>query len=113
MADTSTSVTNASAFQQGSLGKQVLFFIITFGLYGIFWWYKTNEQFSEGTNADLDPTIQTVLFLIPPISLYAIWKFSSAAEDVIGQSAIVLLLLSMVFPPAFWFLVQSGINDLA
>lgn len=113
MADTSTQVTNASAFERGSLPIQIVLAVVTFGLYTIYWWYKTNAQFDEGTNADLDPTIQTVLYIIPPITLYALWKFSNSVEDVIGQSAIVLFVLSIVFPPAFWFLVQSGINDLA
>lgn len=108
-----TEVTNASAFKKGSLGKQVLFTIVTFGLYGIYWWYSTHQQFAEATNTDLDPTIQTVLYILPPLSLYAIWKFSNEAELVAGQSGTVLFLLFLVFPPAGWFLVQSGINEMA
>ena len=113
MADTSTRVTNSAAFERGSLPIQIVLAVVTFGLYTIYWWYNTNKQFDEGTDADLNPPVQTVLFLIPPITLYATWKFANSVEDVLDQSAIVLFVLSIVFPPAFWFLVQSGINGLA
>lgn len=113
MSESSTEVTNASAFKKGSLGKQAALAIVTLGLYGIYWWYDTNQQFADGTGAELNPVVQTVLFVIPPLNLYAIWKYSGAAEKVAGQSAVVLFLLFIVFPPAGWYLVQTGINGVA
>lgn len=113
MSESSTEVTDASVFKKGSLGKQAVLAIITLGLYGVYWWYDTNQQFDGGTSADLNPTVQTVLFIIPPLNLYAIWKFAGAAEEVAGQSAVVLFLLFIVFPPAGWYLVQTGINGIA
>jgi len=113
MSEATTEVTDSSAFEKGSLGKQAALAIVTLGLYGLYWWYDTNEQFDGGTSADLNPLVQTVLFVIPPLNLYAIWKYAGAAEEVAGQSAIVLSLLFVVFPPAGWYLVQTGINGVA
>ena len=113
MSAMSTEVTNASGFKKGSLGKQVGLTVITFGLYMIYWWYDTHQQFAAATNTDLDPTIQTVLFLVPLANLYAIWQFSNEAEAVTDQSGTVLFVLFLVFAPAAWFLIQSGINEVA
>lgn len=113
MTSSSIEVTDSSAFKHGSLGKQVLFAIVTFGLYGVYWWYKTQEQFSDATSADLDPGVQTILYVIPIANLYAIWTFSNQADGVLDQDGPLLFVLFLVFPPAFWFLVQSGINEIA
>lgn len=43
-------VMNRSAFKKGSLGLQVLFTIITFGLYTIYWTYKTAKTLDRGTD---------------------------------------------------------------
>lgn len=113
MSATSTQVTNASGFKKGSLGKQIGLTVITFGFYAIYWWYDTHQQFAAATDTDLDPTMQTVLFLVPIANIYAMWQFSNEAEAVTDQSGTVLFLLFLVFAPAAWFLIQSGINEVA
>ena len=113
MSATATGVTDESAFKQGSMAIQAVLAIVTLGLYAVYWWYDANRQFDAGTDADLDPMVQTVLFVIPLLNVYAIWKFSNAAEGVAGQSAAVLTVLFVLLPPAGWFLVQSGINGIA
>ena len=113
MSGSSIQITDQAAFKKGSLGKQVLFAILTLGLYGVYWWYNTHQQFDQGTSGDFSPTMQTVLYIIPLANLYAIWKFSNTADDLLDQSGAVLFVLFLVFPPAFWYLVQSQVNDLA
>ena len=102
----SSTVTNKAAFNHGSLGKQVVLFIVTLGLYGLYWMYTTAAQLDAGTDANLTP----ILVIVP---FYGQWMLADAAEAVTDQSGAVLFLLFLVFGPAAWFLVQSGINEVA
>jgi len=102
----SPQVTNKSAFTSGSLGIQVGLTIVTLGFYSFYWMYKTADQLDKGTDADLNP----ILAVVP---LLGHWLVADAAESVTDQSGVVLFLLFLVFAPASWFLIQSGINDVA
>jgi len=113
MSGNSAEVTDASAFEQGSLGMQVLLAIVTLGVYSIYWVYKTSAQLAAGTDADVSPGVLLVLFIIPLVNIYAIWQFSNAAEAVTDQDGVVLFILFVVFAPAAWYLIQSGINEIA
>lgn len=113
MSDTSLQITDESAFENASLAVQIVLAVVTLGVYTIYWWYKANSQLASATDSDLDPTLQTVLFVIPLANLYAVWTFSDDAGAVIDQDSVLLFVLFVVFAPAFWFLVQSGFNDVA
>lgn len=102
----SPTVTNQAAFSKGSLGMQVGLTIVTLGFYSFYWMYNTAQQLNQGTDADINP----ILAVIP---LLGHWVVADAAEAVTDQSGIVLFLLFVVFAPASWFLIQSGINDVA
>ncbi len=105
----SATVTNASAFKQGSLGLQIVLTVITFGLYTLYWGYSTASQLNNGTNRSLTP----ILALIPVVNIISFWQISDAAEAVTTQSKVVLFVLFLFFPPISWFWVQSGVNDTA
>lgn len=83
--------------------------MITFVLYTLYWSYSTAKQLDAGTNADLMP----ILAIISVVNLIAIWQISEAAEAVTDQSNIVMFLLFVFFAPISWFLIQSGINEVA
>lgn len=102
-------VTDPSAFTRKSLGKQVLFSIITLLLYWIYWVYTTAKQIDQGTNVD----VTAWLVFIPIVNLYAIWKICKGAEAVTDQSAPVLFIVWIVFAPISWYWIQSGINRTA
>lgn len=102
----STQIEDPSAFSEGSLGMQVILTVITLGFYPLYWMYKTASQLDRGTDANLTP----ILVIVP---IYNLWMLSNGAEAVTDQSAVVLFLLFMVFGPAAWFLIQTGINDVA
>jgi hypothetical protein len=111
-----TTVTDPSAFKEGSLGLQVVLFIITFGLYGAYWLYKVNSQLAAGTDADFDPMMRTLLAIVLSpflIGLYWIWQTCEDAEAVTDQDGPILFLFFLVFSPVAWFLIQSGINQTA
>jgi hypothetical protein len=113
MADDSPAVTDASAFKQSSLVKEIVLSIVTLGIYTIYWWYKTNKQLANGTDADISAAWRTVGLFIPLYGFVVVWRTCHDAEAVVDQDGVILFLLFMVFAPAGWFLVQSGINDVA
>jgi hypothetical protein len=102
----STQVEDPSAFSEGSLGMQIVLTVITLGFYPIYWMYKTASQLDSGTDASLTP----ILVIVP---IYNLWMISDGGEAVTDQSSVVLFLLFMVFGPAAWYLIQTGINDVA
>ncbi|MFB6223150.1 MAG: hypothetical protein ABEH86_05695 [Haloarcula sp.] len=102
-------VTDASAFEEGSLGIQVVLFIFTAGLYGLYWSYTTARQLDAGTDQNVSP----ILTIIPVINIIGFWQISNAAEAVTDQSGVILFVLFVVFGPISWYLIQSGINDTA
>jgi hypothetical protein len=105
----STTITNKSAFTKKSLGKQVALTIVTFGLYQMYWFYDTADQFDKGT----DKSISAILMFIPPINILPLWNMCEAAETVTEQSQIVLFLVFVFFPPLSWYWIQGGINEIA
>ena len=111
-----TTVTNPSAFKEGSLGLQVVLFIITGGLYGAYWLYKVNSQLANGTDADFNPLTRTLaIILLSPflIGFIWLWKTCNDAEAVTDQDGPILFLFFLVFSPVAWYLIQSGINEVA
>ncbi|MFB6220265.1 MAG: DUF4234 domain-containing protein [Halolamina sp.] len=108
-----SSVTNESAFDHRSLGKQVLYSVLTFGFYPLYWWYVTHKQLSAGTDAEFNPTLRTVGLFVPVYNLVVLWRTAHDAAAVTDQDGVMLFVLLLVFAPAAWYLIQSGINDIA
>ena len=112
MSAESPTVTDESAFTQASLGIQVLLFIVTLGIYGIYWYYSRMVELNNGTNVHLSPGIYTIFLFIPFAHLYTFWKVSEGGEAVTDQTQVVLFLLFFfgITSPIAWYLIQSGIN---
>lgn len=113
MSDDSTEVTDPSAFRARSLAKQVAFSIISFMIYWIYWIHVTHKQLAAGTSADFNPTWRTIGLFIPIYNLVVIWRTCHDCEAVTDQDGPILFLFWIVFVPVFWYLVQSGINEIA
>lgn len=113
MSDSNPRVTNTSAFQHRSLGKQVLFAVLTLGLYTIYWYYITLKQLNEGTDAEYNPVLRFVGLFVPILNIVILWWLAQDAEAVVEQDGVLIFLAEIVFPPVVWYLVQSGINDVA
>lgn len=109
----SEEVTDRTAFSRRSLGMQVLFSVVTLGIYTIYWYHITHKQLANGTSADFSPAMRTVGLFIPFYNFVVLWRTSHDAEAVTDQSGAVLFLFNMVFPPAYWYIIQSGINAAA
>jgi hypothetical protein len=113
MTGDSTTVMDASSFSKRSLAKQVLFSIVTLGFYTIYWFHVTHRQLADGTDASFNPTLRTVGLFVPIYNLVVMWRTSHDSAAVTDTGGVVLFLLFLVFAPAAWYLVQSGINEVA
>lgn len=109
----STEVTDPSAFQYRSLGMQVLFSVVTFLIYWLYWIHVTHKQLANGTDAEFSPAMRTIGLFIPIYNFLVMWRTCSDCEAVTDHDGPILFLFWLVFVPVFWYLVQSGINDVA
>ena len=104
-----------------------VFAVITLGIYILFWWYFINREMADygrakGTAELGDSPAKSVLALFPGglIIVPAIWttvttfKRIQAAQGVAGQTPLngwLGLVLYLVFSPAFYAYMQSGLNS--
>ena len=94
---------------------QVVLFIVTLGLYAIYWFYVTLKELHIANSKNEGAGGWTVLGLIPIANLFALWHYSMEYEQFIDKKypGIAIFILWLVFSPAVWFLVQSDLNNAA
>ena len=92
---------------------QLILTIITFGFYGIYWFYQSGVElkyFSRDEYAS--PGLWTVFLFIPFANLYAYYKYSELFSRVSTErlNPWIVFILFIFFCPAVWFLVQKDLN---
>lgn len=95
---------------------QVGLVIITFGIYGIYWFYKISEEMKfAARDNQASPALWTVLLFIPFGAFYSYYKFSELYEKISSDqfNKWLLFVLWLVFAPAVWFIVQIEMNKKA
>jgi hypothetical protein len=95
---------------------QVGLMIITFGIYGIYWFFKISEEMKYVEKDDqASPALWTVLLFIPFGAFYSYYKFSELYEKISSDhfNKWLLFVLWIVFAPAVWFIVQTEMNKKA
>jgi hypothetical protein len=95
---------------------QVLLMIVTFGMYGIYWFYVTcQELVGLSGNTSVSPGVLTILLFVPIANLWAWYKYAELFETVSrdDMNRWVVFLLVLVFSPAVWFIVQTELNKRA
>lgn len=95
---------------------QVILFIVTCGIYGVYWFYQTTVEMKNlDRNDDVSPGLWTVFLFIPFLNFYSHYKYSELFEDVSGDhmDKWILFILWIVFCPAVWFIVQTDLNKKA
>jgi hypothetical protein len=95
---------------------QIGLFIITLGIYGIYWFYVTSTEMKYlAKDQSASPALWTVLLFIPLANFYSIYKYSEIYQKVSSDSLNmwILFLLWIVFSPAVWFIVQIDLNKKA
>ena len=94
---------------------QFVMYIITFGLYGMYWYYSTLEEMTKFQGEKTESVIWTILMFIPLANLFAMWKHASvSAKFTEGTYHPVLLMMVWIFvSPVVWILMQIELNRVA
>ena len=94
---------------------QVVVWVLTFGLYGFYWYYSTLEEMTKFNGQRTNSLVWTILMVVPFLNLRAMWKHASAADKVFEKEypAVLLWLLWIFIQPAVWILVQLELNRIA
>ena len=94
---------------------QVLLFIVTLGLYSVYWFYVTSKEMVQYKSLNGSPVLWTFLLFVPFGSLYSYWKHSKAVGALSDDKYPFLLIfvLWLFFSPAVWAITQIELNRLA
>ena len=93
---------------------QVVLFIVTIGIYGIYWFYSTlKELLIANGKEDAGEILWTILSLIPLINLFAYWHYSSEWATFTNDKypSFLMFILWIFFSPAVWLLTQLELNN--
>lgn len=98
-----------------NMGMQIVLYIVTLSIYGIYWYYVTSKEMVEYKNLEGSPGLWTVLLFIPIVNLYSYWKHSEAVEVLTdGQYNKFLIFVLWIFlNPVVWVLTQLELNKRA
>jgi amino acid transporter len=118
IAGTSTARARGPVGETRSIGLSILWFIITLGIYGIYWTYKTQEEVKRYSGNGLGGILGLVIYiLISPVTFFVVpsevrWLY----EDLDGGASPVrgiygLWILLPFIGPIIWFVqVQGALN---
>ena len=93
----------------------LILFVITFGIYGLYWFYSTANELIQRNKQDENPFIWLIMALIPIVNLFAIWKHAQAVELMTEEkvNGMVLFLLWVVIAPVAIIVTQMELNKRA
>ena len=98
--------------KQRSVGKCILLYIVTLGLYGLYWAYKTHEEIKRGSGEGVGGVLGLVIWIvIPAVSAFVIpseigkmYALRSRTSPVKGLTGLWLFPFGILLIPAFvWF----------
>ena len=95
---------------------QVLLFIVTLTIYGIYWFHVTlGEMHRANGTEDRQRWLWTILYIIPIAQLFAYWRQGYEYDKFVNGKypGIAIFILWIVFAPVVWFLVQRDLNAAA
>jgi hypothetical protein len=106
--------------QPRGIGFAILLFIITLGIYGLYWVYKTQEEMKQHTGDGLGGVLGLVVWiLISPVSAFVIpsevgrmYRGASREPPITGWTGLWLFPFGLfVIPAIVWFVkVQGALN---
>lgn len=99
-------------YRERNLVMQFVLYIITLGIYGLFWFYSTADEMIRIKGIQGSAILWTILLFIPFINLFAIWKHAETFELATdgAQNKVLMWLVALVFFPAYWLIVQTELN---
>jgi hypothetical protein len=99
-----------------NLPAQIGLFIITLGIYSIYWFYVTAEDMKYlADDHNASPALWTVLLFIPFANFYSLYMHSEIFQKISSENLNrwILFILWLVFSPAVWFIIQTELNKKA
>jgi Domain of unknown function (DUF4234) len=106
--------------QQRGIGFGILLFIVTLGIYGLYWAYKTQEEMKQRTGEGLGGVLGLVIWIvIGAVSAFVIpsevgkmHAKDGVAPPITGWTGLWLFPGAVLIIPAFiWFVkVQGSLN---
>jgi len=98
-----------------NIGMQVLLYVVTLGLYGIYWFYQTAKEMIEYKRLGGSAGLWTLLSVIPFINLIAVWKYGGAVESLTEgrYNKILIFVLWFFLPFVVLIITQAELNRLA
>jgi amino acid transporter len=102
-----------------SIGLSILWFVLTIGIYGIYWVYKTQEEIKRHSGNGVGGVIGLVIYIvISPVTFFIVpSEVRYMYEDLDGRPSPVrgiygLWILLPIFGPIIWFVqVQGALNS--
>jgi uncharacterized protein DUF4234 len=106
--------------QPRGIGFGILIFIITFGIYGIYWAYKTHEEMKQHTGEGLGGVLGLVVWIVVsavsafviPSEVGKMYKRDGREPPVTGWTGLWLFPgVFLIIPAIVWFVkVQGALN---
>ena len=101
-----------------SIGLSILWMILTLGIYGIYWVYKTQEEVKRYSDNGIGGILGLVIYiLLAPVTFFVVpSEVRYMYEDLDGQKSPVrgihgLWILLPIVGPIIWFVqVQGALN---
>lgn len=93
----------------------VIVSIVTFMIYGLYWFYHTRRELNELTAESTDPLLWTIGLFVPLVNLYVAWKYCEDFETATkkARDKLLIFLAWLVFVPIAQYVVQEELNKLA
>ena len=103
--------------QPRSIGLSILFFIITFGIYGLYWVYKTHEEIKKHSGQGVGGVVGLVIYIVIgivtvfviPSEIRQMYEQDGREPPVRGTTGLWNLLL-IVGTFIWFFKVQGALN---
>jgi hypothetical protein len=106
--------------QPRGIGFGIFIFIITFGLYGLYWVYKTQEEMKQHTGEGLGGVLGLVVWIVVgavsafviPSEIGKMYQKDGQASPVTGMTGLWLFPFGIFLIPAIvWFVkIQGSLN---
>ena len=98
-----------------NMALQVLWMILTLGLYSLYWFYMTSREMLDYKGLQGSPLLWLILLFIPFANLYSYWQHGRCVEALTdGKYNVLLMFLAwIVFSPIVWFITQMELNNRA
>ena len=115
---TTPATTTGPLGQSRGIGFGILLFIVTFGIYGIYWVFKTQEEIKEHSGIGLGGVLGLVVYIvIAPVTFFEIPSELGKMYKADGREApmsgwLGLWILLPIIGNIIWFVkVQRALNE--